>query len=356
MSVLRLRHLVGGFGLQCLAWHAAAQPLPELHMHVFEQAPAAPSSAPPVDPAPSSENRRFQMLVFQTSAAPKQTGRAAAPVLERYPRRAPRRKAANDFTVLIATDIGYQQERLSWAVASPLGGDPLTEVKWDGIDMVRLKGRFDMASPRGVVLRTEAGYAWALNGNGEQISSGLPAASGAADDSHAWHASAGLGYRLRFGDPSRLGASVTPLAGYAFHGQHFTLQGVEENSYDTEWDGPWAGLDASLNWLEDHELFASAQYHWASYRGTGHWGQVAEARHPDSFEHRADATGMVGSVGYRYRSPRAWGLSLSMDYQEWQADSGEESFYLASGDVIHSKLSDILLDALAINLGIDWRF
>jgi len=56
------------------------------------------------------------------------------------------------------------------------------------------------------------------------------------------------------------------------------------------------------------------------------------------------------------RSPRAWGLSLSMDYQEWQADSGEESFYLASGDVIHSKLSDILLDALAINLGIDWRF
>ncbi len=360
MSYQTFRYLVYCV-LQSLSWAAISEPAPELHMHVFEQAAVDPMPEPESSVALSTDNKRFQMVVFQPTAAPSQAQQLQqAPAeqgLSQYPRHGIRRKAANDFSVLMATDIGYQQERMTWSVvAAPGLADPLVTSQWDNIDMMRIKGRLDLASPSGAVIRTEADYAWTLSGNGQQKSFGESSGSNLANDGYSWNASAGLGYRFRFKYPETVGYSLTPLAGYAFHRQRFTLQGAEQNTYDADWAGPWLGMDATLNWLDDHELFASAQQHWARYRGTGNWRQLADVSHPDSFQHKANATGMYGAVGYRYRSPRAWGLSLSMDYQQWQADSGQEQFYLSSGSVIESPLNNISREALGVNLGMNWKF
>ncbi|MDO9140545.1 MAG: hypothetical protein Q7U38_09490 [Methylobacter sp.] len=354
------RRLIYFMLLQSACYPAfAVQPVPALRMHVFEQAPSAPlPTVRPATPEAADNDRRFQMVVFQPNAAPQRSSQQQAQVqpLNQYPRHGTRRKTANDFSVLMTTDIGYQQERLNWSVATPGSSDPLIEAKWDNIDLMRVKGRFDLVSPSGVAVRTEAGYAWAVSGSGEQTRLGLPANANPANEGYSWNASAALGYRFRFDAPTAVGFSVTPLAGYTFHRQRFTLQGAEKNVYNAEWDGPWLGMDATLSWLDDHELFASVQHHWATYQGAGDWRQLADVAHPNSFEHKADATGLYGAVGYRYHWTEAWGLSLSMDYQHWQADSGQEQFYLSSGSVIESPITDISRQSLGINLGVHWTF
>lgn len=346
--------------LLSVSWPTVAETLPELHMHVFEQAAVVPQQELPPASAVTTDKQRFQMVVFQPTVATPAKQQAPAQQTAQagqYPRHTLRRKAINDFSVLMATDIGYQQERMNWSVAPPPGfSDPLVTTKWSNVDLMRIKGRFDLISPSGVVLRTEGGYAWTISGNGQQSSLGVSANSNPANDGYSWNASAGLGYRFRFKSRETVAYSLTPLAGYAFQRQRFTLQGAQTSTYNAEWGGPWLGTDATLSWLEDHEVFASAQYHWANYKGSGNWLQLADVIHPTSFQHKANATGIYGAVGYRYRWTPAWGVSLSMDYQKWQADSGQEQFYLSSGSVIQSTLSGITRESLGFNLGVNWKF
>jgi hypothetical protein len=351
------RLIYGLLLLQSLPCSALPQSVPELRMHVFEQTPGV--SAPkkhPVTTTVDTDSKHFQMVVFEPTAPPQSSSAApAGQTLSEYPRQAVSHKA-NDFSVLMMTDVGYQQEQMSWAVAAPGISEPLIETRWDNIDMMRLKGRLDLIAPPGIAIRTEASYAWTVSGSGEQSSFGLPANAYPADDGYSWNASAALGYRFHFEAPKQVGISVTPLAGYAFHRQRFTLQDTQTNTYDAEWDGPWVGLDATLDWLNDHELFASAQHHWANYQGYGDWQQLADAAHPDSFKHSADTTGLYGTLGYRYHWTQALWLSFSMDYQNWDADTGQEQFYLSSGTVIDSTLTQLSREMLGINLGVNWKF
>lgn len=346
------RRIIGlrqfGASALCSVSIAAWAQAPELNMYVFES-PAAPMpvSADPVSDGPAVETP-FQMVIFDAEAE-------AVP--EAYPRHPVRRKVVDDFTVLVTGDVGYRRDSMAWSVASGDGSaDPMTRVEWNDLDTWRIEGRMDIVSPSGITLRGDAGYAWVVNGNGQETGFDGAATEQNADDGDSWDVSLGLGYRWQVGEAESVAFAATPLAGYAWQRQRYTLQGAQQNRYETEWEGPWVGLDTSLSWLTYHELYASAQYHWSSYNASGNWQQLADALHPDSFEHDADATGLYGAVGYRYQLPRSWGVHLSMDYQRWDADAGQERFNFASGGVVISPLTDVSRESFGVNLGVNLKF
>ncbi|MGD7034682.1 hypothetical protein [Methylotuvimicrobium buryatense] len=323
--------------------------VPELNMHVFETPPAPIPVTNITAGLDQDEMTSFQMVIFDPEAE--------AETLDEYPRHRQRRQVVDDFSVLVAGDIGYQRESLAWSVASADGAiDPITRVEWQDLDTWKLKGRMDIVSPSGITLRGDAGYAWVLNGSGQEAGFDGAPNSQNAGDGYSWDVSVGLGYRLQVGDTESVAFAATPLAGYAWRRQRYVMQGVEENRYAASWQGPWVGLDTSLTWLDYHQLFVSAQYHWADYEASGDWRQLADVRHPDSFEHEADATGYLGSLGYRYMRPEGWGLSLSFDYQKWQGDPGQERFYFANGEVVESRFKDLSRESVGVNLGINLQF
>ena len=81
-----------------------------------------------------------------------------------------------------------------------------------------------------------------------------------------------------------------------------------------------------------------------------------DIQQPKSFEHKTDATGIVASAGYRYLTDDLWGLSVSVDYQKWEGDSGSETLYTVNDEQFNSKLNDVDWKSLGINLGVNLNF
>lgn len=374
--------------------------LPAMKMHVFAEQPAPPTAngsrriTMPDSPA-------LHMVVFNDAGY---NGRnAAEPVLaprgenlrlnysgdngvevQRDIRSSQPHQAAADPSMLMYDfSTGYQRSRMDWSVSAPNGGspNPLTEAKWDNLDLWGIRGLIDIVSPSGIALKANAGIAWTLAGSSEETGYAadnrqqpFSRIAGNADNGYAWDASMGLGYQFRLGDPRQhpVWFAATPLAGYAYREQKLTssdgqqqitdyglnsqsLQG-KSNTYVASWHGPWVGMDMKLSMFDQHELFTSFEHHWVDYRGEGDWGQSNNLAHPDSLNHKADGAGYLASLGYRYRTPDYWGLSISVDYQNWQTDPGTENLHLTNGTTVQSTLNEVNRESFGINLGLNVAF
>lgn len=286
------------------------------------------------------------------------------------------------FSFTYYIDSSYQQDSINWSVASPTGRpDTLTEIEWKNVSFIGFDAGFKAAMPYGIVLKGDAGYAWEVSGNNHQIfyagdgrTQAFSNIEANANNSRTWHGSVALGYTLDFGsintDPIAL--NITPLAGYAWREQNLKSNNgkqrlttfnqtdptslTQENTYNTHWYGPWLGADITLSAFKKHQLFSSLQHHWANYKAEGYWRQSQDIQQPKSFEHKTDATGIVASAGYRYLTDDLWGLSVSVDYQKWEGDSGSETLYTVNDEQFNSKLNDVDWKSLGINLGVNLNF
>lgn len=163
--------------------------------------------------------------------------------------------------------------------------------------------------------------------------------------------SAGLGYRIGMEDRDRnIGFSLTPVLGYTYEAQDFSmgpgtqtlsdgvLQTVPvgtqltglDSSYEAEWDGPYAEIQAKLKLFGRHELRASGSYFYADYQGTGHWNLRADLADP-SFEHFSDGAGRRFGVGYSFWITPKWELRLDAQYETWKAGQGGSITYFSNG-------------------------
>ena len=284
------------------------------------------------------------------------------------------------FTLTYYLDSSYQNDFVHWSVAGPSGRpDTLTEMKWNDLEMLGFDVGIKVAMPYGLVAKADGGYAWEVSGNtrqtyyaGDDKTGAFSKIHGNTGDSYSWYGSGGIGYGFDFGSADKLAFNVTPLVGYAWREQNlkskdgkeqltaFNLTDPEllekQNSYSTEWYGPWVGADMTLAAYRHHELFTTFQYHWGDYEAEGHWRQAEGLQQPKSFEHEADATGIVASSGYRYFVDDNWGLSLSVDYQNWDTNNGTEKLYLVNGEKVKSHLNEVEWDSFGLNFGVNMKF
>ena len=337
-----------------------------IEMHFFADEPAELIVA---NSSVENNEPKMQMVIF--TADEEQAGSDASYYEEE-----------DSYSFSYYLDSSYQQDSVSWSVASPTGRpDTLTEMQWDNLSMMGVDVGFKAEMPYNLVLKGDAGYAWEISGDSRQVfyardgkTQPFSDISGDTEKSYSWHGSFALGYALDFGlsDNSPVSFNLTPLVGYAWREQNLKSnhgqQRLEEfnpvdpesldqqNSYSTSWYGPWLGADLTLIAFKKHQLFSSFQHHWADYKAEGHWRQSQDLQQPKSFEHEADATGVVASAGYRYLTDDDWGLSISVDYQNWNAESGSETLYTNNDEQFNSQLNEVDWESVGVNLGVNVRF
>ena len=338
---------------------------PALEVHFFADETAELSLA---NNSIENSNPKMQMVIFN---ADQQQASLEQPDDE---------QEAIFFTYYL--DSSYQQDSTHWSVASPTGQpDTLTEMEWKNLSFLGFDTGFKASLPYGMVLKGDAGYAWEVSGNNHQTfyagngkTQAFSNIKANSDKSRTWHGSVALGYALDFGSikTSPIALNVTPLAGYAWREQNLKSNNGkqqltrlnqtdsnnpnQENTYNTHWYGPWLGADITLSAFKKHQLFSSLQHHWANYKAEGYWQQSQALQQAKSFEHKTDATGIVASAGYRYLTDDLWGVSVSVDYQKWEGDSGSETLYTINDEQFNSKLNGVEWESLGVNLGVNMNF
>lgn len=285
---------------------------------------------------------------------------------------------------------GYRRDHLDWNIAGNKdGSNPniLSELTWDDLEIYQIKLQNKIILPGIAYVRAALNYGWIFDGEnqdsdylGDNRTFEFSRSNNSADDGHVVDATAALGYPFRFRFSQNQIFSMTPLIGYSYHEQNLKikdgyqtistpgltpdigpLQGLN-SSYDTEWKGPWIGVDLQVgsneiaSLVERIEMVFSFEYHWADYQAEANWNLRADLAHPTSFKHDADGNGVVIAIGFNIVLSSHWVLSLNYDYQTWDTDDGKDRVFRADGTRSDTRLNEVNWESHTLSLGIGLRF
>ncbi|HHP7236386.1 MAG TPA: hypothetical protein ACFCUC_17275 [Desulfobacterales bacterium] len=278
---------------------------------------------------------------------------------------------------------GYRHDELDWNIAGN-GVNVLSELTWEDLQSVAVGGTLQRRFGPGFRILGSVDYGFVFDGDnqdsdyaGDNRTLEFSRSNNSADDGDLWDLSLGLGYDLAL-LTNRL--TVSPLLGYSLHVQNLTItEGVQtvsefgfpvplgpfpglDSSYDTQWYGPWLGLEAVYKSYGTgdpaggFEFSLGVQYHWADYEADATWNLRGDLRQPDSFEHDADGNGVVGSGAFAYLFNARWSLTVDAKYQDWETDPGIDRIFLADGTVLTTRLNEVNWESYALTVGIRCRF
>lgn len=292
---------------------------------------------------------------------------------------------------------GYRVDDFDWNIGadytSTWDGGPvetryvniLSELTWEDLEIYQV-----VLSNRTVVkdhfyFRGAVGYGNIFDGKnqdsdykGNDRTQEFSRSNNAADSGSVIDASAGIGYLFQF-KSGKVG--VAPVVGYDFHQQNLKItdgyqtlsvapdqtlpvgpiQGLD-SSYDTEWHGPFLGVDLLLDtkepvwWFRSIALDLKLEYHWADYYAEADWNLIANFQHPKSFEHEANGTGFVIAADWIFGLSSHWDLALSVNYMKWSAEDGTDRLFLSDGTITESHLNEVNWESMALMLGFTYRF
>ncbi len=198
------------------------------------------------------------------------------------------------------------------------------------------------------------------------------------DGYNVWDGSIGVGMHFHFLS-NRL--KISPLMGYSAHRQFLNItNGYQtfsnpppatasvgpitglDSKYETQWDGPWAGVDISLKTPVSHHCIThstiafSIEYHRADYHAEADWNLRSTWAHPKSFEHIAKGSGVVFSMDWLMGFCENWGINMGVNYQKWSTDSGVDRTFFANGMIIDTRLNAVNWTSFTIDAGISYTF
>lgn len=286
----------------------------------------------------------------------------------------------------LGVGAGYRVDDLDWNKAG-LGPtnyvNILSELTWEDLEIyqVRGKGRVSLGrenAPVSFYLRGLAGYGWIVDGEnqdsdfeGNDRTLEFSRSNNDAGDGEVLDASIGAGPSLRFGDGRWI---VSPLLGWSYHEQNLTItDGVQviqtknpaligpifglDSTYETQWWGPWLGLDLEGRAARRLRLTGTFEYHWPDYEAVANWNLRSDLAHPKSREHIAkNGEGIVLALAADYSLSRRWSVKLVVDYQDWQMRNGVERIFFASGTIAEDPLNEVNWESFSVNLGVNFRF
>ena len=283
----------------------------------------------------------------------------------------------------LAFSAGYRQDDLDWNIAGYLTVDNyvnvLSELTWDDLESYQVKFQGSLVWPNFIAVRGVADYGWIFDGDnqdsdyaGDDRTLEFSRSNNNSDDGDVWDVSIGIGYPFRTG--GEVVITITPLVGYSHHEQNLTLtDGYQtiphlgtffglDSSYDTQWYGPWLGIDlnfraAAINaFAHRFETFFSYEYHWADYEAEADWNLRDDFAHPKSFAHDADGNGWIVRAGFNLILQQHIALNFNFDYQDWSTDSGTDKIFLADGSTAKTRLNEVNWSSYSLTLGVSIRF
>jgi hypothetical protein len=289
---------------------------------------------------------------------------------------------AGQMEVDIEYASGYRVDHLDWNIAgNEAGTNPtiLSEVTWNDLGAIQVSLGTKALINRSIYLRGSLGSGRVLSGDNQDSdfhqNHGIQEyarSNNKADDGSVWDATAAFGYQFRSAsDRFRL----SPLAGFSYRAQNLTMtEGYQtlstpeetppigpieglDSTYDTQWYGPWIGVDLLFEASKRFGLFAGVEHHWTKYKAEGNWNLRDDLAHPKSFEHEADGTGFLIALGGHYVFPEpSWSLGLEMNYVDWTTDPGIDRQFKPDDSVQKARLNRVNWDSLVFMMKLTYRF
>jgi len=286
----------------------------------------------------------------------------------------PAAAASTDTPMDLSVSAGYREDNLDWNIAGG-GVNVLSELSWKNLAIAQVQVAAKINIKNDWRIRADLGYGTIMSGANQdsdysgnnrtlEFSRSNNKAGGDVVD-----ASVSIGKTLRLLDQT-VGKFIyiTPSLGLSVHQQNLTMtEGAQtipavgpiaglDSSYDTQWQGPWAGIEALIETGGNLSLTASAEYHVADYSAKANWNLRDDLAHPVSFKHTAKGQGIVGSVGASYPVARNWTMNLTLKYHQWSTRAGSDLVYFSDGSVGYARLNTDNWESTAYNLEIVHQF
>ncbi|HIJ54753.1 MAG TPA: TonB-dependent receptor [Deltaproteobacteria bacterium] len=283
------------------------------------------------------------------------------------------------FNTAFTLGSGYRSDNLDWNIAGDISGNNpnvLSELNWEDLGIFQVK-LDNVTIFRGIYFRGAVAYGWIITGDvqdsdylGDNRTLEFSRSNNNADDGNTFDATVGIGYQFSFGSNF---LSLAPMVGYSRHEQNLTLTGGNQtippagpfaglnSTYEAEWTGPWVGADLVFQmpyekkYFEKFSFRVSFEYHWADYNAEADWNLRTDFTHPKSFEHDADGSGWIVSADWNIFFTSQLGFKMSVNYQSWDTDPGNDRTFFSDGTAAETRLNDVNWDSFAIMLGIVYR-
>ncbi|WP_419176601.1 hypothetical protein [Desulfosediminicola sp.] len=268
----------------------------------------------------------------------------------------------------VSIGLGYRNDQLSFTIAG-FEGTPnvLSELEWDSVESMVLTGDVRWCTETHIYFRAHALIGTIYSGDsrdsdyeGDNRTMEYSRSYADTDDGSVFDGSFGLGYSfdVALQEPGTYWRFI-PVIGYAFHTQEFEMtNGYQElyidedgiswppgpfdgldSSYDSDWSGPWIGIELEWRPAVKHSLIVGFEYSWLDYEADATWNLREDLMQPTSFEHDADGSGVSLNTEYRYDVTRNWYLGLQFYYYNMSTDSGTKTTYAADGTIYKSKFN-----------------
>lgn len=271
--------------------------------------------------------------------------------------------------------MGYRQDNLGWSIASG-GVNIASEVNWKKSNIMQIRGaaKFNfwdgwqlrgVASSGAVKSGANRDSDYAGNNRTQEFLRSDNKTGGAVRD-----LSISLGRKFRFFESaSAEGVQLVPQAGWSIHRQSLTMRDGQQtlpangtlltglnNTYDTNWQGAWLGVDALLGLGDSVALTSTLEYHWVDYTADANWNLRNDLAHPISFKHIARGRGIVASVGATYRISRNFQLNVSLEQQRWSTATGYDQTFFVYGVTSYYSLNPVSWDSRSLMLTAKYQF
>jgi len=293
-------------------------------------------------------------------------------------------------TFNLGLEGGYRLDHLDWNIAGNLAGtspNVLSELAWDDLEILQVNTGASLIVGRpgratAFFARANLGVGTILDGSnqdsdyaGDNRTLEFSRSNNDGGEGEVVDFSIATGPRLSF----RNGAfAITPLFGYSYNGQYLTVKHGNQtlsdsaiasafiggtvpplgpfpgldSSYDAHWWGPWIGADVTLSPSSSWKITGSGEYHWGEYLGEANWNLRSDFAHPVSFDHQADAAGVVVALGAEWLLARNLSVTGRFSYQNYQTDSGLDRVYFSSGDIASTRLNEVNWESATLMLGL----
>lgn len=273
-----------------------------------------------------------------------------------------------------SVSAGMRTDRMSWSEANNTV-NIASELAWNNLEIFQIgaAGRLNLNNDLALYGKADFGNINSgtnqdsdYNGNNRTLeySRSNNKAGGNVQD-----ASLALGKNYNIRDSAeKIMLTITPLLGLSIHQQNLTMtDGFQvipyagnypglNSTYNTEWQGPWAGIDTQWKLGEKWSLIASIEYHWADFAAQANWNLRQEYMHPVSFTHMAKGYGVFYSAGASCLASNGWHLNISAELRKWHGESGTDRTYYSDGSMGTYPLNEVNWEATIFNFALTHDF
>ncbi|MCH2170216.1 hypothetical protein MK489_05500 [Myxococcota bacterium] len=249
---------------------------------------------------------------------------------------------AEDLGLEFGLRAGFRQDEIEFETANRFGGTSTAKLEETKVNHLEIFARGDIAE--GLTFRGSASFGWVYDGNFQYSGTGddgpydpitgiggLPnALVGTVDGDMAYDVVGGVGYQLKaFEDRLR----IAPLGGYTYHSFDIRTGDTTETLLDgfplgftrppavfeTEWKGPWVGVDVITEPVPKLSLIGELQYSWLNFEA-----QPSVVDPEISSVQRGDGGGFSWTVGVSYRFAKYFTAELRYHSLDWSATTGRQ--------------------------------